>query len=306
MGELRSAAVLFADIAASTDLRQEVGDLQADAILDPLIGRLTEAVRRNHGDVIKSDGDDVVAVFDRAKLCVDDAAQAAIDCQIAAREAGRRLYVGLDAGQVEFRQVLGRPDLSGMPVNMAARLHKLVPDLSGQIFLGQNTVECLSPDLRDRARPYGVRTIKGVGEMEIHSLDWDEAVTVMPTRFALPPAPQLRSTILGLAHLNRSFRLTDHSPHFDIGRHRGNDLCIDDPHQRLSSRHARLFSVNGIWTLKDISRNGTWVQFGGHSGAMSLLGDEIKLVQNGRLCLGRSFAEDRDGRFTVAFALVES
>lgn len=305
MSELRSAAVMFADIAAATELRNSVGDRQADAILDPLLRSLTDIVYRNGGEVLKSDGDDVLAIFDRAGTCVDDAANAAIECQLAARGAGRKLYVGLDAGVVEFREVLGRPDVAGMPVNLAARLHKLVPDLAGYIFLAVDTVQSLRPDLRDRARPYGVRPIKGVGAVDVHTLDWDEAVTMVPTRFALPSTPAAQAVALGLTHAGRVMRLKPSSPPLLVGRDRNNELRIDDDEQRVSSRHLKVLCRNGAWILQDTSRNGTWVRFNNNSNQIGLLGDELKLVGNGRMCLGRPFADDVQGRFTVHFELVK-
>jgi adenylate cyclase len=305
MSELRSAAVMFADIAAATELRNSVGDRQADAILDPLLRALTEIVHRNGGDVLKSDGDDVLAVFDRAGTCVDDAANAAIECQLASRAAGRKLYVGLDAGVVEFREVLGRPDVAGMPVNLAARLHKLVPDLAGYIFLSVDTVQSLRPDLRDRARPYGVRPLKGIGAVDVHTLDWDEAVTMVPTRFALPATQAMQAVALGLTHAGRVMRLTPNAPPLMVGRDRNNELRIDDDEQRVSSRHLKILCRNGAWILQDTSRNGTWVRFNNNSNQIGLLGDELKLVGNGRMCLGRPFADDAQGRFTVHFELVK-
>lgn len=304
MSELRSAAVMFADIAAATELRNSVGDRQADAILDPLLKALTDIVYRNGGEVLKSDGDDVLAVFDHAGSCVDDAANAAIECQLAARAAGRKLYVGLDAGVVEFREVLGRPDVAGMPVNLAARLHKLVPDLAGYIFLTVDTVQSLRPDLRDRARPYGVRPIKGVGAVDVHTLDWDEAVTMVPTRFALPTRQVMQSLALGLTYAGHLMRLMPSSPPLTVGRDRNNELRIDDDEQRVSSRHLKVLCRNGAWILQDTSRNGTWVRFNNNSNQIGLLGDELKLVGNGRMCLGRPFTDDVQGRFTVHFELV--
>jgi adenylate cyclase len=305
MSELRSAAVMFADIAAATQLRNSVGDRQADAMLDPVLNALREIVLRNGGDVLKSDGDDVLAVFDRAGTCVDDAANAAIECQLAARSAGRKLYVGLDAGVVEFREVLGRPDVAGMPVNMAARLHKLVPDLAGCIFMARDTVQSLRPDLRDRARPYGTRPIKGVGPVDVHTLDWDEAVTVVPTRFAMPSAPVNAAVVLGITHAGRSLRLAPDSPALQVGRDRNNELRIEDDEQRVSSRHLKILNRNGAWILQDTSRNGTWVRFNQNpNNPIGLLGDELKLVGDGRMCLGRPFADDAQGRFTVHFEMV--
>lgn len=306
MSELRSAAVMFADIAAATELRNSLGDREADAILDPLLRALTEIVHRNGGDVLKSDGDDVLAVFDRPQTFVDDAANAAMECQLAARGAGRKLYVGLDAGVVEFREVLGRPDVAGMPVNLAARLHKLVPDLAGYIFLAADTVRSLRPELRDRARPYGVRPIKGVGAINVHTLDWDEAATVVPTRFALPATQVIQQAVaLGLTHAGRVMRLAPESPPLMVGRDRNNELRIDDDEQRVSSRHLKVLCRNGAWILQDTSRNGTWVRFNNNSNQIGLLGDELKLVGNGRMCLGRPFADDVQGRFTVHFELVK-
>lgn len=306
MSELRSAAVMFADIAAATELRNSVGDRQADAILDPLLKAMTDIVLRNGGDVLKSDGDDVLAVFDRAGTCVDDAANAAVECQLAARAVGRKLYTGLGAGVIEFREVLGRPDVAGMAVNMAARLHKLVPDLAGYIFLSGDTVNALRPDVRDRARPYGTRPIKGVGLVDVHTLDWDEAVTVVPTRFALPvSAPTSAVVALGLTHAGHMLRLEANSPPFLAGRDRNNELRLEDSEQRVSSRHLKILFRNGAWILQDTSRNGTWVRFNNNSNQIGLLGDELKLVANGRMCLGRPFADDAQGRFTVHFELVK-
>lgn len=305
MSELRSAAVMFADIAAATELRNSVGDRQADAILDPLLKAMTDIVLRNGGDVLKSDGDDVLAVFDRAATFVSDAANAAVECQLAARAVGRKLYVGLGAGVIEFRVVLGRPDVAGMPVNMAARLHKLVPDLAGYIFLSVDTVQALRPDIRERARPYGTRPIKGVGSVDVHTLDWDEAVTVVPTRFALPAASATTVVALGLTHAGRTMRLLTSSPPFQAGRDRNNELRLEDDEQRVSSRHLKILFRNGAWILQDTSRNGTWVRFNNNSNQIGLLGDELKLVANGRMCLGRPFADDAQGRFTVHFELVK-
>lgn len=305
MSELRSAAVLFADIAAATALRNSVGDRQADAILDPLLAALSAIVNRNGGQVLKSDGDDVLAVFDRADSCVDDAVQAAIDCQHAARGAGRKLYVGIGAGVVEFREVLGRPDVAGMAVNVAARLHKLVPDLAGHIFLAAETVQALSPELRDRARPYGVRPIKGVGAVEVHTLDWDEAVTVMPTRFSLPVASSAAIVALALKYHGGVLKLPPDTPPYQIGRDRNNDLRIEDDEQRVSSRHLKVLCRNGAWILQDTSRNGTWVRLNTNSNEIGLLGDELKLIGNGRMCLGRPFVDDVQGRFTLSFELVK-
>lgn len=306
MSERRTAAILFLDIAAATELRASFGDARTDAMLDPLLNELTRQIEQCHGQALKADGDSLLAVFDRPDRCLSDAANAAIECQQAARIVGRKLYAGLHVGVVEFREVLGRPDVSGMAVNVAARLHKLVPDLSGCIFIAAETVPMLPSDLRRRVRPYGVRPIRGVGDIEIHTLDWDEAVTQMRTQFAPPPAPTESRAALTLLHFGRQLQLTAPSPPLNVGRGGLNELRIQDVEQRMSSQHLRILSRHGAWILQDISRNGTWVRFEGAGTApIRLLGDELKLVGNGRFCLGRPFAQDPGERYTIGFQLLK-
>ena len=69
----------------------------------------------------------------------------------------------------------------------------------------------------------------------------------------------------------------------------------------VSSRHIKIFNRNGAWIAQDISRNGTWFRFGRSALENRLLGEELKLIGSGLMCLGRPFAEDPDGRFTVRF-----
>ncbi|HKY92985.1 MAG TPA: FHA domain-containing protein [Nevskiaceae bacterium] len=302
MSDVRSGAVLMADIAAATEFRARVGDRAADAELDPLIQAFTVIVAKNGGRVLKSDGDDILAIFEGGAPAVVAAANAAIECQLRARQARHSLYAGLHPGAIEFREVLGRPDVAGMPVNMAARLHKLVPDLPGQIFLAAEAVRDLPDALRARIRPYGSRQLKGVGTIDVFTLDWDESVTVVPTRFAASATtPATTSGALTLRYLNHTARLPEGSAPVQIGRERASTLVVEDGEQMVSSRHIKIFSRNGAWIAQDISRNGTWFRFGRSASENRLLGEEIKLLGSGLMCLGRPFSEDPDGRFTVRF-----
>ncbi|WP_420467133.1 FHA domain-containing protein [Panacagrimonas sp.] len=306
MSERRTAAILFLDIVAATELRANFGDARTDAMLDPLLDELNLLIEQGGGEALKADGDGLLAVFDHPDRCVADAAQVAVDSQRAARAVGRKLYAGLHAGVVEFREVLGRPDVSGMAVNVAARLHKLVPGLGGYVFVAAETVPMLPPDLRRLVRPYGVRPIRGLGDIEIHTLDWDEAVTLMRTQFAPPPAATETRAALILNHMGRQLQLVAPSPPLNVGRGGLNELRIHDAEQRMSSQHLRLVCRHSGWVVQDISRNGTWVRFEiGASAPIRLLGDELKLLSNGQLCLGRPFSSDPGGRYILNFQLLK-
>lgn len=302
MSDVRSGAVLMADIAAATEFRARVGDRAADAELDPLIQAFTGIVATNGGRVLKSDGDDILAVFEGGAAAVGKAATAAVECQLRARGARHSLYAGLHPGPIEFREVLGRPDVAGMAVNMAARLHKLVPDLPGQIFMATEAVNVLPDALRARIRPYGPRQLKGVGTIEVFTLDWDESVTVVPTKFAAAPTSTVQASgALTLRYLAHVARLPPDGPPVQVGRERASTLVVEDGEQMVSSRHLKIFNRNGAWIAQDISRNGTWFRFGRSASESRLLGEEVKLLGTGLMCLGRPLAEDPDGRFTVRF-----
>ena len=106
--------VMFTDIVDSTAKLTEIGDGEWRATLDrhdAIAARLVEAHR---GRIVKSTGDGVLATFDGPGR--------AIQCSIALTEQVRALGIeiraGLHTGEVELRG----EDISGVAVNLAARI----------------------------------------------------------------------------------------------------------------------------------------------------------------------------------------
>ncbi|MDR3415248.1 MAG: adenylate/guanylate cyclase domain-containing protein [Nevskia sp.] len=302
ISRINTCGVLFADIAGNTALRQRLGDAEAGRGIRSLIGTMSAAVAGYGGRVIKSDGDDILAVFENQPAI--DSANAAIAIQLLAQEAGLALYVGLHVGPVEFCEVLGRPDVLGQTVNFAARLHKLVPDAPGYIFIARELLHDLTPELAARTEPFGVRAIKGIGEVAVCTLQWREAQTVMPTKFA--GAGAVSAPVLGLVirHGETSRRLAGSAPPVLIGRAKDAFLRLDDPELKISSGHLKLEPRAGLWFAQDKSRNGTWLKDAAGGEELHLLGVELALPRTGALCLGRRFAEDPAQSFTLQFEIV--
>src|SRR3954466_885283 len=71
----RNVCVLFADVAGSTRLYETLGDKQALAAIDKCIERMSGVTRIYRGRVIKTIGDEVMAVFETA----EDGMQAACE-----------------------------------------------------------------------------------------------------------------------------------------------------------------------------------------------------------------------------------
>ena len=293
---VRECTVLIVDVADSTRLRARIGDGPAEQRIRQLLDAIIATARSRRGEFIKSYGDDVMSVFEGRSISA--AADAAIAAQRLAARAGLDLYAGLHAGPVEFRDTMGHPDAVGMTVTLAARLHKLT-GAPGRIFLAEECVESLSPELRRRATLYGARELKGVGMVNVWSLDWQDST--LETQVVPSAAPAMAPASLTLRHRERTVRLSERRSYV-VGRGVDATLCVPDPEPRVSTAHLQLEHTATGWFVQDISRNGTWLRDGATGEVRQLPHiSRCLLPRSGALCLGRSFADDAQGQFTVSF-----
>jgi class 3 adenylate cyclase len=127
--EIGSVAIMFTDLKGSTELYDALGDASAYNLVRDHFSFLSDRVQRNHGFVVKTVGDAVMAAFSRP----DDAVRAALAIQddVAsfndARGGGTTskpiaLKLGLHAGPCIAVTTGDVPDYFGATVNIAARL----------------------------------------------------------------------------------------------------------------------------------------------------------------------------------------
>ncbi len=295
--KVRECAVLIVDVADSTRLRTKIGDAAAEQRIRQLLDGIIATSRSRRGEFIKSYGDDVLAVFDGH--AVSAAVDTAMVAQRMAASAGLDLYAGLHAGPVEFRETMGHPDAVGLTISVAARLHKLT-GAPGRIFLAEEWISALSPELRRRAKLYGPRELKGVGMVNVWTVDWQDSsmeTQVVP----LAAVPVAASAALTLRHGASTVRLPDRGTYV-IGRGATATLCVPDPEPRVSTAHLQLEHTAMGWFVQDISRNGTWLRDRGTGEERQLPHiSRIMLPRAGDLCLGRAFTDDPERQFTVCF-----
>ena len=303
MGEAeRQCAVLFVDVAGSTALHAKLGEAEATRRLAALIEAISREVETHRGAVLKSDGDDILAVFDRGPERVGDAAHAAIQIQKTASDFGLSVYAGLHDGNVTFHDVLGRRDVAGLAVSVAARLHKLTPGVAGTIFLSSESARLLPADLIARTRAYGVRPLKGVGDVEISTLDWNDEDLEMATVHIEGVAEAAARDLL-LSYQGGTERLSEGDSPAVLGRSpKRCRIVVSDP--SVSSRHVLLVLQNKIWVAKDVSRNGTWLKDAASGDEIHLQGGEANLPRGGALSLGHPVGS-ANARCTLTFSLVE-
>jgi class 3 adenylate cyclase len=117
-----TATVLITDMVASTSLRVRLGEERADRLRKIHDDHLTERIEANGGQVLKGQGDGLVAAFPAAS----DGLRAAVEMQQAVATHNQRpdalaeivIRIGLSVGDVSWEA----GDCLGTPVVEAARL----------------------------------------------------------------------------------------------------------------------------------------------------------------------------------------
>ncbi len=118
-----------------------------------------------------------------------------------------------------------------------------------------------------------------------------------------PSRPQAGG-LLQVSHGDQQRTVLFDGPPVMIGRGKDCTLRVDDPELRVSSMHVLIEHFDGRWFVKDVSRNGSWLEDAASAVRCQLPQSiRVELPARGRLSLGRSFADDPDGRFLIEFGL---
>jgi class 3 adenylate cyclase len=128
------AAVLFTDIVASTERIVEVGERRWRDLLDRHDAVLRRQLERFGGREIKTTGDGVLATFDGPARAV----QCACAIRDAAAQLGLEVRAGVHVGEVELRG----PDIAGMTVHIAARIHARADP--GEVLVSRTVVDLVT------------------------------------------------------------------------------------------------------------------------------------------------------------------
>ena len=176
-GERKQVTVLFADIKGSTELIRDLDPEQAQAILDPALHAMMEAVHRYEGTVNQVLGDGIMSLFG-APLAHEDHAARACYAALAMQDALRRyadevrrthglpvqMRVGLHSGDVVVRAIANdlHMDYSavGLTTVLAARMEQLATP--GSMLLTAATLRLVEGMVQ--VNPLGPVPVKGLDE----------------------------------------------------------------------------------------------------------------------------------------------
>jgi class 3 adenylate cyclase len=306
MTRIAERTVLFADLRGSTSLFERLGNAEATSVITHTVGALGTAVTQCGGVVVKTLGDGLMAVFEgsgagfKAAVLMHDTLERLVASGSAHGAStglrGLRLQVALARGEV----VEMGGDCFGDAVNVAARLLDHAGDnetlVTEEVFVGlarsdQQRFRSLDwMHLRGRAEPVHVHLLGGPRAAG------DAAATAFGS--ALMPASEPEGVRLVWQRTNRLIA-SDRLP-IVLGRSPQAAFCVDD--SRVSRQHARLDWQGGVFSLIDLSINGTFVRFANEEEVVSLKRGTCTLHGNGVIGLGAPPSDPRSA--AVKFEVV--
>lgn len=283
----RNLCVLSAAVSGSTRLYGKLGDAEALRVIRRCMERMEAAVLANMGRVIKTIGDEIMAVFDTvdAGMLAATGMQTGIDEMPPVAGAKMAIRVGFHFGPA----IDDNKDVFGDTVNVAARLAGLAK--ASQIVTTDTCVSLMPELLRQSTRNIDALTVKGKGiDFRVVEVIWQKnhEQTIKPASIAPAAAQEAR---LWLRHGAREILLNARRPAVTLGRDDTCDLAIRD--QGASRNHGKIERRRDTFVLVDISTNGTYVSFQGEPEFL-LKRDETILRGCGRFVFGHPWKSDAD------------
>jgi adenylate cyclase len=277
------AAILFVDVSGSTRYFERYGEVAGRAMIAGCFDIVVPQIGRYGGKVVKTLGDGLLAVFDRASDLVGAAraVHLAIEEANRARPVAERVFVhcGGDFGPVAHDAA---GDVYGDTVNVAARLQVLAA--RDKTFVTSDVVTALDPGEREQMRYLGSFPVEGRdAEVETYEVLWaggrgTVAITRSPATLRSHLLVEFKGTVLELAPDRNGLTM---------GRDSGNDLVVEDA--AVSHDHAEIVRRKGLFYLIDRSTNGTFLQLEGKA-ERHIRHEEHPLEGQGRLLLGHTQA----------------
>jgi adenylate cyclase len=283
----RHTTVLFADVAGSTRLYETAGDAKALEVIAQCIERMSKAAESTGGRVVKTIGDEVMALFASPDAAASAASEmhGAIEAMPVVGDTRLGVRIGFHAGPVIQRD----NDVFGDTVNLASRLVEQAQ--KGQIITSQETAAQLSPAFRTFTRKLYSIQVKGKAEeVELCEVLWRVGGDMTSYTGFRPPA-RSGPTVLRIKYRGKEIARRREADSVTIGREESNNLQVHD--QKASRQHCTIERRQDKWVLKDHSTNGTFVTAENDSEIM-LQREEFILRKHGWIAFGqpRSMTEE--------------
>jgi len=254
-GKESELSILFAGVSGSSRLYEKLGETEALHAVDRCLKRMERGVDGFRGRIVKTVGDELMAVFPTA----DDALQAAGEMQQRVGDlppvSGVKLAIRVGFHHGAVREEGG--EVLGESVSTAAHLAGLAK--AGQVLTSAATQAVLSPLQQLSTRDLDPLSLKdGLRAFEVV---WQDAADL-----GLPSAPRpgergAAGGGLRVRYAGEVLVLGESSSALNMGRDPACEVAVRD--RRASRNHARIERRGAHFVLADQSTNGTYVTFAG-------------------------------------------
>lgn len=282
-------SVLVAELSGTVLLHGKIENSEALRAVDRCVRRMRRVVEAGGGSVVKSDANQLIAVFSLA----DEAFHAAIEMQQRVADlppvSGVKLAIGVSFVSGSVREE--KAGVTGADVDLAAQLAAIAKP--GQILTDADSRAALSAALQPCARDLGPASDGKAGApgiFEVIAADMPPPLVNLAVETAEPRNSGSQGPCLRLSHGGKNHTLDDRSPVIKMGRAANNDLIIND--SRASRHHARIERRGEQIVVIDTSTNGTYVTMRGKP-ELSLRQGDCVIYGKGVICFAAS-ATDSD------------
>jgi adenylate cyclase len=287
MGSGRQTTVLFAGVTDSAELFQAVGDVRAADAITHCLDAFRHAAAESGGRVVKTMGEEIMALFPTANSAADAAArmQGAIESLLEMGGAPLGARIAFHAGPVLQHD----NDIFGDSVNIAARLVEQAT--KGQVLTTAETVALLGAGLRNSTRRLYDITVRGKEEqIALCEYLWQKSpdITDFSALSSVLKAPRAG---LRLRYRGKDVIRRRREESITIGRDSTCLLVVADV--KASRQHCVIERRGQKFILRDHSTNGTYVAVEGEE-EIILRREEFTLRRHGWIAFGQPRAETPD------------
>lgn len=297
-GQSIQCVVMFADVAGSTAMYENMGDVEARDRISKALNTLISITKRHKGQLVKTIGDEIMVYFNEVNLALlaSQTMQETIENDQSPETIGLSIRIGMHYGPA----ILEEDDIFGDTVNVAARIVAMTK--ARQIlFSGSLADRVTSDDLRGKSRHYDRIKVKGKEDkLDVYMLAWEEEtdITNMATSNITNPFRSEKDDGLIINYKASSIKLDQESDAINLGRGKDCELLVTG--DLISRYHAKIEVRRGKFVLSDQSTNGTYVRtVDGQN--IFLRQDELTLFGSGVISLGRNVDKSPDNLLYYSF-----
>ncbi len=280
-----NCVVMFADVAGSTAMYENMGDDLARERISKALNALISITRRHNGQLVKTIGDEILVYFTDVDMAVfaAKAIQETMEDDRSPETIGVSIRIGMQYGSA----ILENDDILGDTVNVAARVVGMAK--ARQILCTQEIAFMVkSGELSNNMRPYDRLRVKGRNEqLDVYLFTWEQEgdITNMATASSFTnPARHSQAKNLTLTYEGKPNQIPNDTTSFILGRGKDCELIIKG--DLISRHHSRIEHRRGKFIITDQSTNGTFVRTSDGQ-EIFLRREEFTLFGSGNISLGK-------------------